>query len=77
MNDVGSCDGSVRIWRSGKKILQVFSIPVQGFVNCLEFSQDGDYLVVAIGQEHRLGRWWKLKEVKNQVIIIPLQKIDK
>ena len=30
------------------------------------------YLAVGLGQEHRLGRWWKVKGAKNQVRIIKL-----
>ncbi len=30
------------------------------------------YLGVAIGQEHRMGRWWRKKQVKNQVIVCAL-----
>jgi hypothetical protein len=33
---------------------------------------DSLYLGVGIGQEHRLGRWWRLKGVKNQIMIINL-----
>ena len=43
-----------------------------GFVNALKFSQDGRYLIAGIGQEHRLGRWWRLKEAKNSICVIPL-----
>lgn len=54
-----------------RELLQIFEIPVQGFVNSLAFSNDGSKLVAAIGQEHRLGRWWKIKEAKNSVLVIP------
>ncbi|KAJ3104650.1 pre-rRNA processing protein [Physocladia obscura] len=30
------------------------------------------YLALATGQEHRLGRWWKVKEAKNQLHVITL-----
>jgi hypothetical protein len=32
----------------------------------------GLHLVAAIGQEHRLGRWWKVKGVKNEIKVIDL-----
>ena len=44
-----------------------------GFVNSLMFSHGGTFLVAAIGQEHRLGRWWTDKSVKNTIAIIPLK----
>lgn len=52
----------------------LFEVPVRGFVNSLAFSSDGSKLIAAIGQEHRLGRWWRIKEAKNSVLVIPLLK---
>ncbi len=49
-------------------------VPMQGgFINSLMFSHNGESLVVGVGQEHRLGRWWTDKSVKNTVTIIPLK----
>ncbi|CAB1315303.1 unnamed protein product [Coregonus sp. 'balchen'] len=45
-----------------------------GFVNSLKFSSSGKFLVAGVGQEHRLGRWWRLKEAKNGLYIIPLKR---
>ncbi|KAI8504098.1 pre-rRNA processing protein [Branchiostoma belcheri] len=45
-----------------------------GFVNGLKFSSDGSLLVAAVGQEHRLGRWWRLKPARNSLVIIRLRK---
>lgn len=33
------------------------------------------YIAAAVGREHRLGRWWRLKGVKNQVFVISLGSI--
>lgn len=52
----------------------LFEVPVKGFVNSLAFSNDGCKLIAAIGQEHRLGRWWRIKEAKNSILVIPLLK---
>ncbi|XP_053674164.1 U3 small nucleolar RNA-interacting protein 2 [Anopheles nili] len=71
----GSCDGFVRIWKLANKrrtIQPLLEIPVEGFINAIEFTSDGSFLVVAIGQEHRLGRWWTIRNVKNRVLLIPL-----
>jgi ribosomal RNA-processing protein 9 len=73
----GSYDGFIRIWKLNKnnrEIVLKFEIPVTGFVNSLQFTNNGDFLIAGIGQEHRLGRWWALKEAKNKILIIPLQK---
>jgi len=41
-------------------------------VNSLRFSSSGKFLVAGIGQEHRLGRWTRIKEAKNGFVVIPL-----
>lgn len=41
----------------------------------MEFTNDGLHLVAAVGQEHRFGRWWRIKQAKNSVVIIPLKQI--
>jgi len=30
------------------------------------------HMVVGVGQEHKYGRWWNLKGIKNKVCIISL-----
>lgn len=73
----GSCDGFIRVWQLSKQYREIklkFEVPVTGFVNSLAFTSDGNSLIAGIGQEHRLGRWWRLKEGKNVILIIPLQK---
>lgn len=32
------------------------------------------YLAAAVGQEYRLGRWWRRKDVKNRIIVLGLSK---
>uniref|UniRef100_A0A8D2LKJ8 U3 small nucleolar RNA-interacting protein 2 n=1 Tax=Varanus komodoensis TaxID=61221 RepID=A0A8D2LKJ8_VARKO len=73
----GSHSGSVKLWKCAqgfRKLEPVFEIPLVGFVNSLKFSNSGNFLVAGIGQEHRLGRWWRIKEAKNSICIIPLKK---
>ena len=70
----GSCDGFVRLWRVTKdKFDEIRQIPLTGFINSLQFINEGQSLVVGLGQEHRLGRWWRIKECKNSVVIIPFK----
>lgn len=52
---------------------QMDSIEVKGFVNGLFFSQSGKFLIAAIGQEHKWGRWQRVREARNGVLLIPLQ----
>lgn len=73
----GSCDGFIRVWKLEKAYREIklkFEIPVTGFVNSLTFTTDGCSLIAGIGQEHRLGRWWRLKEARNVILVIPFQK---
>ncbi|KAH9508146.1 pre-rRNA processing protein [Bulinus truncatus] len=72
----GSKDGFVRLWRCSadyKCLSSLFNIPVKGFVNSLKFSNNGEFLVAAVGQEHRMGRWWHLRDAKNGWVLIPLK----
>lgn len=73
----GSSDGFIRVWKLEKSFREIklkFEIPVKGFVNSLEFTSDGSSLIAGVGQEHRLGRWWRLKEAKNVILVIPFKK---
>jgi len=42
----------------------------------LKFSEDGKYLIAAIGQEHKLGRWSSKKIAKNSTIIIKMEVLN-
>jgi len=71
----GSRDGYIRIWQVGegfRSIKQVHSVEVGGFVNSLSISSCGKWIVAGIGQEHKLGRWWRDKAAKNKVAIIKI-----
>ncbi|OTF81830.1 WD domain containing protein, partial [Euroglyphus maynei] len=72
----GSHDGRIIFWRikpEFKGFEQLFDYKVDGFINSMEFTNDGQYLIAAISQEHRLGRWFeRFKNVRNVVHIIPL-----
>ncbi|XP_063147996.1 U3 small nucleolar RNA-interacting protein 2 isoform X2 [Candoia aspera] len=73
----GSHSASLKLWKCGeefRKLEFLFEIPLIGFVNSLKFANSGNFLVAGIGQEHRLGRWWRIKEAKNSICIIPLKK---
>lgn len=76
----GACDGSVKLWKLGdhyRTIELLFEVPVCGFVNGLAFTGDSKRLIVAVGQEHRLGRWWRIKEAVNSILIVPLDRNTK
>ncbi|KAF8570454.1 hypothetical protein P879_02162 [Paragonimus westermani] len=48
------------------------SISLTGFVNSMTFSPDRQFLVVSLGQEHRLGKWELRRPVDAVVCLIPL-----
>lgn len=50
----------------------LFEVKVIGFVNSMAFTPDGNNLVVGVGQEHKMGRWWRIPEAKNRIVVIPL-----
>ncbi|CAL8337262.1 unnamed protein product [Lota lota] len=73
----GSNNSEIHVWACGqgfRSLQPLFSVPVPGFINSLEFSTSGKFLVAGVGQEHRLGRWWRQKEAKNGIYIIPLKR---
>lgn len=74
----GSCDGNLKFWRctnNFKSLLPLFNVPVKGFINGLVFTNDGSRLIVAIGNEHRFGRWHNVTGVKNSLHVIKLNFI--
>ncbi|XP_074601446.1 U3 small nuclear riboprotein factor 55K isoform X2 [Brevipalpus obovatus] len=76
----GSKDGLIKIWKCSSnfdRFSLLFTIPVIGFVNHLQFSLDGLHLIAAVAREHRFGRWWSIREAKNCIMDIPLERTDK
>lgn len=71
----GSRNGVIRLWQCGdsfRSLNPLFEIHLVGFINALCFTPDGTQLIAGVGQEHRLGRWWRIPEAKNSIVIIPL-----
>ncbi|KAK9703116.1 pre-rRNA processing protein [Basidiobolus ranarum] len=75
----GSWDGQIRLWKLGgnlRNFAPLATIPMPGVVNALNFNHDismtstNAILVAGVGQEHKLGRWLRVKEAKNGVAII-------
>ncbi|KAF3621081.1 U3 snoRNP-associated protein-like YAO [Capsicum annuum] len=72
----GAGSGSVRLWtieNESKGIRPLFELPVAGFINSLVFSKSGQFLVAGVGQEPRLGRWGRIADVRNGVVVHPLK----
>ncbi|OQV19572.1 U3 small nucleolar RNA-interacting protein 2 [Hypsibius exemplaris] len=74
----GSHSGEIKVWivQDGFRGIQLhFTIPVRGFVNSLRFVMNGEMLIAGVGQEHRLGRWWRATDAKNSVCLFTLKKV--
>jgi ribosomal RNA-processing protein 9 len=76
----GAGDGLIRLWAVEKgatglsTLRQLGSLPARGFVNGLAIARSGRFLVAAMGQEPRLGRWLRDGSAKNGTLLhsIPL-----
>jgi ribosomal RNA-processing protein 9 len=71
----GSSDGDVKLWNcvpKDRSISLLRKIPVVGFINGLTFDAHGSMLAVGVSQEPRLGRWKRVKEARNGVVVITL-----
>ena len=71
----GSCDGFIRLWGvdlEQKSLFGVGAVPLDGFVNGMAFASDGRFVVAGVGQEHRLGRWTRVREARNGLHVVPL-----
>lgn len=73
----GSCDGHLRLWKCSpdekkEKLRPIGTIPIKGFINGIKFASDARFMVAAVGNEHRLGRWAANTGGKNSIQIIKL-----
>lgn len=76
----GSCDAELRIWKLTKNLGKFElkhhqSLECPGFINDLRFTSNGDKIIAACGQEHRFGRWWRLKTARNCMRVFDVDKI--
>ncbi|WOG84912.1 hypothetical protein DCAR_0104097 [Daucus carota subsp. sativus] len=75
----GAGNGAIRLWeieRESKGLRPLFELPLTGFVNSLAFAKSGKFLVAAVGQEPRLGRWGRVATARNGVAIHSLKLSD-
>uniref|UniRef100_A0A5S6R5R0 WD_REPEATS_REGION domain-containing protein n=1 Tax=Trichuris muris TaxID=70415 RepID=A0A5S6R5R0_TRIMR len=70
----GSNDGFIRFWKfdeAEQTLEETSRLKQVGFVNSL--ACNGSSLIAGIGQEHKQGRWWNIKEAVNSVVVMPLK----
>ena len=75
----GSSDGALRLWRvdvDDQYLEEGAHLAVPGYINGLAFGSSGSVVVAAVGREHRLGRWERMKaaQAKNGLQIVRLPK---
>ncbi|CAN6477433.1 unnamed protein product [Victoria cruziana] len=71
----GAGNGLVRLWAVGNEqrtISPIHDLPLNGFVNSLAFAKSGRFLVAGVGQEPRLGRWDRISDAQNGVMLQPI-----
>ena len=74
----GSCDGVVRFWHANednRSLDPLLTAPVTGVVNGFAMAPSGKFLACAVGQEHRLGRWFKVPKARNALCLVPLPQV--
>ncbi|CAD5208996.1 unnamed protein product [Bursaphelenchus okinawaensis] len=72
----GSSNGQLKFWKVAedyKSLTLVDTFLLAGFLNEMKFSEDGKTLAVAVGQEHKNGRWFKVFEARNSIVLLRLQ----
>lgn len=77
----GSSDGFIKLWKCSdsttkgeKPLSKIKEIPIKGHINGLKFASDARFIVAAVGNEHRLGRWEPDKSGKNGIQVVQLGK---
>jgi ribosomal RNA-processing protein 9 len=72
----GAGDGYIRLWavqpsRHGGagSLKPVGALPAAGFVNGLALGRSGKLCVAALGQEPRLGRWGRVGNARNGLLV--------
>ena len=74
----GSCDGFMRLWKiqmgatkaDKRDITECGQVPIHGYINDIAVGPDARFAVLAVGNEHRLGRWNPVARAKNRLAIV-------
>lgn len=73
----GSDDGYVRFWEVvDRKIKELFSVELCGYINDLKFSENGQFLAAQVSTEQKLGRWLPVnRKAKQGIYVIHIEKV--
>ena len=75
----GSCDGYLRIWQAsidGNKLKPLAKVPVPGYINGIALARRARFAALAVGTEHKFGRWKPIKAARNGLAIVKLTDED-
>lgn len=75
----GGGDGFLRFWKCEDvpKMFPAGSVNVgPGFVNGIAVGQKLGFAAVAVGQEHRLGRWNRIRAAKNTIQFVSIPDVE-
>jgi ribosomal RNA-processing protein 9 len=75
----GAGDGAIKLWEVVESkhggaggLRHIGSVPARGYVNGLALARSGRFVMAALGQEPRLGRWGRAQGARNGVLLHPL-----
>jgi ribosomal RNA-processing protein 9 len=79
----GSSNGYLRFWkaRTGKTLNDrgldpLCQIPLNGYINGIAFGPKARFCAVALGQEHKFGRYARVQGAKNRFGIVQLKSAE-
>lgn len=80
----GSCDGFLRLWKvsienkvNQSTMEEVFRVPIKGFINDISIGSNGGFCMLAIGQEHKMGRWKRIKGARNRIAKVTFHREER
>jgi ribosomal RNA-processing protein 9 len=73
----GSHTGQIKLWQCKTSTLRnVYNIDAPGVINGLAIAKRARFIAAAIGREHRLGRWFNVRGVRDHLVFYTLPSFD-
>jgi ribosomal RNA-processing protein 9 len=79
---MGSATGYLSFWEANyskvdqSSLTAIQFVPLNGFINSINFSQKRQFVITGVGHEYKFGRWFRDSTAKNGVYLIPLPNLD-
>ena len=76
----GSFEGYLRLWRirtgaskaDGRDLSHVAKVPIHGYINGIAIGPHAKFALLAVGNEHRVGRWNTVPRARNRLAFVDL-----